>query len=151
MEINLTDEQAEKIVPLCVDFMRVLNEELGTEPALQVWENITNGLGEDIKGRVFVAMLSDYSGTRVTLAALRGRYFNLNNNDIVSNPLTYGYGANKVAVIKCLRNYTGMGLKEAKDIMDNMEKGQIAGVKCTNWKYRANFVRELNGLGIDTR
>jgi hypothetical protein len=151
MEINLTDEQAEKIVPLCVDFMRVLNDELGAEPALQVWENITNGLGDDIKGRVFIAMLSDYGGTNVTLTALRGRYYNFSNNEIVSNPLIYGFGHNKVAAIKCIRNYTGMGLKDTKEVMDDMEKGKQVGVKCTNWKYRTAFVRELNILGIDSR
>ena len=38
------------------------------------------------------------------------------------------FGANKVAVIKVVRTVTGLGLKEAKDLVDNLPKPVKEGV-----------------------
>ena len=39
------------------------------------------------------------------------------------------FGANKVAVIKAVREVTGLGLKEAKDLVDGAPKAVKEGVK----------------------
>ena len=39
-----------------------------------------------------------------------------------------GYGSNKIAVIKVVRELTGLGLKEAKDAVDGCPKTLLEGV-----------------------
>jgi len=38
------------------------------------------------------------------------------------------YGANKIAVIKVVRELTGLGLKEAKDVVESAPKAIIEGI-----------------------
>ena len=39
-----------------------------------------------------------------------------------------GFGANKIAVIKVVRELTGLGLKEAKDVVEGAPKAVLEGV-----------------------
>jgi len=39
-----------------------------------------------------------------------------------------GYGDNKIAVIKVVRELTGLGLKEAKDVVEGAPKAVLEGV-----------------------
>jgi large subunit ribosomal protein L7/L12 len=44
------------------------------------------------------------------------------------NVILTGFGANKVAVIKVVREATGLGLKEAKDLVEGAPKSVKEGV-----------------------
>ena len=69
----------------------------------------------------------------------------------VSGRIKMGAGSainsNAVAVIKCIRNYTGMGLKEAKDIWD-ASKLQLTDIRVEPDRQR-DFARELRNLGCN--
>lgn len=149
MEITLTEEQAQYIVPASVDFIRVLTEQLGAEAGMQAWENINTAFGNDIKGRVFFAMLTGADiGTKVTIKGLLGRYYGMPNNFPVA---PNGLGKEKISAIKLIRQHTGAGLKEAKDVMDGLESNYSQTINLTDWKTRANFIRDALVLGLDVR
>lgn len=127
-----TDEEI-KINNMVYDgirFMQSISEYYGAEEGISVWNSICANVDPDIKGKIFVAMITRGPTTGVT--------FKMQSPQ--SNP---------VAVIKCIRQYTGMGLKEAKDKMD-LSKNNYVTVECD----RANeslFAIDLRNLGCSTR
>ena len=80
-------------------FMRSITEAYGADEGLKLWDTITNTLDPDVKGQIFFAMIT---GTH-------------NDTILLSSVYT---GADAVSCIKEIRNWTGYGLKEAKDIVD---------------------------------
>ena len=55
-------------------------------------------------------------------------------------------GSNKIAVIKVVRAATGLGLKEAKEIVDNAPKTLKEGISKEDAE---KLAEELNGAGAD--
>ena len=56
-------------------------------------------------------------------------------------------GEKKVEVIKVVRAATGLGLKEAKDLSDEMQSGKAIVLKLTAPSLRAEAIREFSRLG----
>ena len=71
MEIELTPEQEASIIPAAVYFLRALTTSLGPEVGLHVWDQINATIGNDIKGKVFFAMLTGSVGTEIKLIGHR--------------------------------------------------------------------------------
>ena len=57
-------------------------------------------------------------------------------------------GGNKIAAIKELRNITGLGLKQAKDWLDNYERGMSARLPEPMVPSGDKIVRQLTSLGL---
>ena len=53
-----------------------------------------------------------------------------------------GAGANKIAVIKVVREATGLGLKEAKELVDNAPKALKEGISKEDAEKLANDLKE---------
>lgn len=107
----MNEETLEKVVFDGIRFLESLINHYGADKGMEVWEAMGEAVGNEVKGRIFFAMVSNNFTTRVKFRA--------------GNAETDG---NAVPVIKTIRSYTGYGLKEAKDLWD-YSKGAIAEVQ----------------------
>lgn len=98
-------EHKEEVVQTGISFMRSITEAFGTEVGLELWDTIATTLDPDVKGAIFFAMLTGDTSDRITIRSVTGN------------------GANKVAVIKAIRECTGLGLRDAKDQADILMAG----------------------------
>lgn len=134
MQVDVTNEQLERIIPAGIDFIRTITEELGPEKGMQLWEELSRCLGDDVKGRIFFDMITgNNSGIKVTFKGVNQLYHNT-----------------KIPAIKSIRSYCDLGLKEAKDIMDCLETGKPQVLTISNWKKRGAFINEMRGFGVYT-
>jgi hypothetical protein len=96
----IPEEYKEQIVESGIDFLRTIKEAYGSEEALVLWEQINSVLDPDIKGLIFLRLLTgEYSGS-ITVVGFEG--------------------VDRVGRIKTLREITGLGLKETKDLDDKV-------------------------------
>jgi hypothetical protein len=116
------------LIQSALSFVRALSEAYGPDEGLKLWENMNANLDPDIKGKVFFAMIS-------------GEY----DNVIKMTGVSTGY--EKVRAIKCIRSYTGLGLKESKDICDWLEKGTYKSIEVPPME-RSKAMSELRQCGV---
>lgn len=133
MQIELTPEQEASIIPAAVYFLRALTTSLGSEAGLHVWDQINATIGNDIKGKVFFAMLTGTVGTEIILRGHR-------SGQTV---------ANKVEIIKAIRAVSGQGLYEAKQVADALFAGQEQRIQSESFELRDLNVKKLWAVGID--
>jgi len=57
-----------------------------------------------------------------------------------------GFGDNKIAVIKVVRELTGLGLKEAKDTVEAAPKAILEGVDKAKGEEAADKIKEAGGV-----
>lgn len=133
MQIELTPEQEASIIPAAVYFLRALTTSLGSEAGLHVWDQINATIGNDIKGKVFFAMLTGTVGTEIILRGYRpGQTV-----------------ANKVEIIKAIRAVSGQGLYEAKQVADALLAGQEQRIQSESFELRDLNIKKLWAVGID--
>lgn len=107
----MNEETLEKVVFDGIRFLESLIDHYGADKGMEVWEAMGDAVGNEVKGRIFFAMVSNNFTTRVKFRA----------GDAEA-------AGNSVSVIKTIRAYTGYGLKEAKDVWD-LSKGSISEVQ----------------------
>lgn len=98
-------EHKQQVVQSGIDFMRSITLAYGSDTGTELWDTIVSTLGPDVKGAILFSMLTGEDSNRITIRSVQGN------------------GANKVAVIKAIREVTGMGLKDAKDQSDILMGG----------------------------
>jgi hypothetical protein len=76
---------------------------------MELWDTISSTLDPDVKGQIFFTMLTGEYGNKITIRSIPAH-------------------AGKVAIIKAVRELTGLGLKEAKDLVD-------IGMPSGTWDY----------------
>jgi hypothetical protein len=123
----IPEEYKEQIVESGIDFLRTIKEAYGSEEALVLWEQINSVLDPDIKGLIFLRLLTgEYSGS-ITVVGFEG--------------------VDRVGRIKTLREITGLGLKETKDLDDkvyyNKDSFKVIPVKFT----RNQAIKKLESAG----
>ena len=103
----IPEDHKTAVVSNGLHFMRSITEAYGAEEGLRLWETIANTLDGDVKGQIFLAMVT-------------GNY-----NDRIHLKSVTPYGEeNAVACIKAIREWDkrGLGLKEAKDMYDRLKQ-----------------------------
>jgi hypothetical protein len=124
-----------------LDMIRALNDLYGAELANELWGKLGETLGDEIKLKVFTLMLTgELPGGTVRICG----------------PIDWGYttgsGAQKVAGIKAIRAYTGMGLKEAKDAIEAAAETNGYYTLKSNYSVapdaRRQFIRDMAAAGI---
>jgi hypothetical protein len=90
-----------------IHFLRSITEAYGTDEGLKLWDTIANTLDGDVKGQIFMAMVTGHYNDRIHL---KGTYPQAANN--------------AVACIKAIREWDKrkLGLKEAKDMYDRVNQ-----------------------------
>lgn len=122
-----------------IRFLQGLNEYYGVDRAMEVWSAMGPAMGDDVKGQVFMSMLSGNTATlRIQLSRPSVMY---------STPSP---GSIAVPVIKAIRAATGMGLKEAKDKWDETA-GRMVWLDCLSRKHAHIASEELRSLGMTVR
>ena len=111
-----------------IRFLRSITEYYGEEKGMEVWHAMGPAMGEEIQGKIFFAMLTGTVSGKVRFTS------------------TNTPAGNAVAVIKTIRMYTGLGLKEAKDLWD-MSKTSTVKVEVESGRHQS-FVAELRNFGV---
>ena len=68
------------------------------------------------------------SAAPVAVAAVAGAGADAEEDKTEFDVVLESFGANKIAVIKVVRELTGLGLKEAKEVVDGCPKALLEGV-----------------------
>ena len=104
--MSLPEEHKTAIISNGLHFMRAITEAYGADKGMELWDTIASTLDPDVKGQIFFAMIT---GTYNDKVELRG--------------VTATGQSNAVACIKAIRQYSGLGLKESKDMYDRLRSG----------------------------
>lgn len=125
---DLQEDTLSAVVSDGIRFLESMTIHYGTEKGMAMWESMSETMGREVKGKVFFAMLTGITSSRV-------RFKTPANVSI-----------NAVSVIKLIRNYTGFGLKEAKDLYDDSKNREVSlDIRHGD---RREFVRSLRDLGV---
>ena len=122
-----TDTELDSVIFDGIRFLESLTKYYGSEKGMEVWNAMGEAMGKEVKGKVFFALLTGETGGRVRFRADKAEH------------------GNAVAVIKTIRTYTGLGLKEAKDLWD-LSKSTPAVVQVAPNQHR-DFAKDLRTLG----
>jgi len=115
-----------------IHFMRSIAEAYGSEEGMRLWDAIASTLDPDIKGKIFIALLTGEYNDQLTLRLDLAKYDKV---------------VNRVEGIKAIRMSTGLGLKEAKDIHDNLALGKIEKITIDP-ATRTQTIRNLDSVHI---
>lgn len=133
---QLAHEQQEELLNSGIALLRTITEIWGADVGMEMWDNIADTVGVDFKGAVFFSLMTGRNVGPVRLINMNG---------------VQQY----VEVIKCVRNYTGLGLKDAKDLCDHVRAGGVekitlgmsGGDNTVATAQRAACVKRLRDLG----
>lgn len=95
----IPNEYKQSVISSGIEFVRAVTEAYGAEEGMRLWDKLNETLDPDVKGEVFFAMITGSYYDKITLHPSPNM-------------------SNRVAAIKSVRSWTGLGLKEAKDIVD---------------------------------
>ena len=114
----IPEDHKTAVVSNGMHFMRAITEAYGAEEGLKLWEQIASVLDGDVKGQIFLAMVTGNYNDRVHLKGLfpQGQ-------------------ANAVPCIKAIREWDrrGLGLKEAKDMYDRLAHQDVLSRKSNEY------------------
>lgn len=130
----IPQEHKGRVIQDGIHFLTSISQAYGAEEGIKLWERIAEVLDPSVKGDIFFAMLTGQYNDRI--------YARLDQSKPVAAAV------NKISVIKCIRTYTGLGLKEAKDLSDLMLSGNKVEMILEQPRQRSEFIRELSSLGI---
>ena len=122
----IPEDHKDAIISSGIEFMSSITACYGAEKGMELWDTIASTLGKDVKGAIFFAMIN-------------GRY--------TAKIRVSGTVVDRIASIKTIRTYSGLGLKEAKDLSDEMQSGKSIVLNLTAPSLRAEAIRELSRLG----
>ena len=108
----MTTEELDPILVFnSLNFVQAITKNYGAEQGMAMWDTIANTVDHRLKLEVFKAMLDGGQvNGRIRIA---GAY----------------PGSDKVKLIKTLREFTGYGLKESKDGVDDLQNGTVLDIK----------------------
>lgn len=97
------EQVSDKLIRSGIRFLKDLQDDLGTEKGLAVWDKLREAMGDEVSGQVLFGILKGHRGNVIRLEFV---------------------GDRRIDAVKLIRECTGFGLKEAKDIMDNVVAGR---------------------------
>jgi ribosomal protein L7/L12 len=127
---DLPHDASDRIVFGGIELMSAITDAFGAEEGLEVWNKMAEHIGQEFHQRVFMAMLSGQTSCHVRV--------------IGKNVYEAGLF---IDLIKTIRKYTGLGLKEAKDIADGINNGATETIKIMKSTDRRHFIEEIKKSG----
>lgn len=124
---TLEDHQKSRLLSLSIDFMQLMYELESPDAAMAIWNSISDTIHPELKNDILVMMLKGQTSLDLRFS----------NADV-----------NFIGCIKVLRQYTGLGLKEAKDLADLGRGQNVASVRLNSWTQRKNCADDLRELGV---
>lgn len=101
-----------------LNFVQSITKNYGAEQGMAMWDTIANTIDRRLKLEVFKAMM------------------NINQSEGYIRIIDAHPSADKIKLIKTLRQYTGYGLKEAKDDIEDLRKGMTLEVTVPYHEHR---------------
>ena len=101
----MNEEQEIRVISHGIQLMKVFSEIHGAEKGMELWNTIGETLGDEIKGKIFFAMLKGAgSGSTITIKAVDRQ------------------AVQKIPLIKAIRSVDtrGLGLTEAKALSEDL-------------------------------
>jgi len=130
----IPEDHKTSVVSNGMHFMRSITEAYGAEEGLRLWDTIANTLDPDVKGQIFMAMIT-------------GNY-----NDCISLKGLFPQAqVNAVSCIKAIREWDKrrLGLKEAKDMYDRVASGNTTQYLQVNHEQYHRAVAGLRNAGFN--
>ena len=112
----IPEDHKDAVISNGLHFMRSITEAYGADEGMRLWETIADTLDPEVKGQIFFAMITGTHNNRIVLRRV-------------------GTNTDRVARIKEIRNWTGLGLKEAKDASDMVELGKPVSLSVRPQEY----------------
>lgn len=133
------DELYDALITDSIRFLESLGHYYGVERAMEVWQALGPTVGDDVKGQVFMTMLSDNHSMRIQL----------------SRPpiMPHLAGPGRFAPVHATRTIqiaTGLGLKEAKDLWDATAEGTVS-LTCLSRQHTKEARQEFLKIGMRAR
>lgn len=102
---------SDRLIRSGIRFLKDLQEEMGTDKGLAVWDKMREAMGDEICGQVLFGIMKGHHGNTIRLVSI---------------------GEQKINAIKLVRECTGIGLKEAKDLVEGVQwNGKSADLDMT--------------------
>lgn len=128
----MDDEIKNQLIISAHEFMRTLTEAYGADAGMILWDKISSVIDPVLKGEIFFAMLTGKNTNQITV---RGMAANAQAH------------VDRIGMIRCIRNHTAMGLREAKDISDACIQHTYPVLIDVMPRNRNALVRELQLFG----
>lgn len=109
----ISQDMEKEIIQTGICFMSAITRAYGVDDGLKLWDSIVSVLDQDIRGKIFFALLTGDYAERITIPGL-------DSADL--------YVRSKIEVIRAIRNVSGLGLKEAKDLAELLFAGKSVQV-----------------------
>ncbi len=124
-------ETRAQLVHDSISFMTSLVQHYGQDKGMEMWEKIADFCDPDLKGEIFMAMLTGEFTGRITVTGVEDH-------------------ANRVACIKAIRTVDNrrLGLKEAKDLLDSLSYSRKMFNLEVDSRDRTRAVKELRLAGL---
>jgi hypothetical protein len=121
----------EQLVSDAISFMQSIVSHYGEQAGLKMWDTISEACDSELKGDVFIKMLTGDYGSKLTVTGVRP-------------------DANAVSCIKAIRTLDtrGLGLKEAKDFFDACRDRNKSFILEVSASKRSQASRELRVVGF---
>ena len=116
----------DNLINASLDFMRALAACSSAEAADAAWNAIADTVHPSLKHDLLMHLLTGEGGHSVTLTDC---------------------GNNFINCIKTIRQYTNMGLKDAKDLCDRVRGGAPQSVRLDNWRQRRACLADFQAAG----
>ena len=123
---ELPGELRNSLICASMDFLRALAECSSPEAADAAWNTIADTVHPSLKHDLLMRMLSGGAQQSVILTDC---------------------GANFINCIKTIRQYTSMGLKDAKDLCDRVRGGAPQRIRLDNWRQRRACLADFQAAG----
>lgn len=91
---------SDKLIRSGIRFLKDLQEDLGTDKGLAVWDKMREAMGDEVCGQVLFGIMKGHHGNVIRLE---------------------GIGDQLIPPIKLVRECTGLGLKDAKDLVESVK------------------------------
>jgi hypothetical protein len=127
-----SDDNRSQLVADAIAFMQSIVRHYGEKKGMEVFENLSDIVDPNIKGEVFMTMLTGQFNGRITLQGVDPH-------------------ANAVSCIKAIRTIDkrSLGLKEAKDIYDGLKYNAKSATLEVTANQRGKAAAELRAVGFE--
>lgn len=128
---------SDELVRESIRFLKLLSKEFGDDSGTIAFKTICSSVDESLADQILLEMLrSDGSDEDNQVKLCGSKWPNVSSI------------TEKIELIKELRHYTGMGLKDAKDVVDHIFLGKDVGISCKSAEAADSFKKSLKIKGL---
>lgn len=132
----LNDPQMQKLISVSLTMMSTIVDVAGATAGHQMWEVFADAIDPNLKNELLLRLLKGEQTKVYIKNYIAGTISGTNPNLFINE-------------IKVIREHSGLGLKEAKDIMDAVRAGGVQEVKIIDHTRRMEMINDIKSCGYD--